>query len=110
MALITCQECKKEISDQALACPQCGFPRVAPKKEKPKKKVSVFVLLVVFALGLFYWYEIRPLQIRKHCYEAAVEAAIGEYNRDTGEDQDQLFYPEDKDKYYKQCLSVNGME
>lgn len=26
MALISCPECNKEISDQAIACPSCGFP------------------------------------------------------------------------------------
>ena len=26
MALIYCPECKKEISDRAISCPQCGFP------------------------------------------------------------------------------------
>lgn len=26
MALITCPECKKEVSDQALSCPHCGYP------------------------------------------------------------------------------------
>ena len=26
MALITCPECKREISDKATACPHCGFP------------------------------------------------------------------------------------
>jgi uncharacterized protein (DUF2225 family) len=26
MTLITCPECKKRISDQAEACPHCGFP------------------------------------------------------------------------------------
>lgn len=26
MALITCPECGKEISDQASACPNCGAP------------------------------------------------------------------------------------
>lgn len=29
MALITCQECKKQVSDQAAACPHCGAPVVA---------------------------------------------------------------------------------
>ena len=27
MSLITCYECAKEISDRAIACPQCGVPR-----------------------------------------------------------------------------------
>jgi predicted amidophosphoribosyltransferase len=26
MALINCPECKKEISDKAEACPNCGYP------------------------------------------------------------------------------------
>lgn len=26
MALITCPECGREVSDQASACPQCGYP------------------------------------------------------------------------------------
>ncbi|HCJ6434223.1 zinc ribbon domain-containing protein [Acinetobacter baumannii] len=26
MALISCPECKREISDQAKSCPHCGFP------------------------------------------------------------------------------------
>jgi uncharacterized membrane protein YvbJ len=29
MALIDCEECGKEISDQALACPNCGFAHAA---------------------------------------------------------------------------------
>lgn len=36
MALIMCPECKKEISDQATACPNCGSPLKAaavPKME-----------------------------------------------------------------------------
>ena len=26
MALITCPECSREVSDQAVACPHCGYP------------------------------------------------------------------------------------
>ena len=29
MALIKCSECGKEISDKAIACPNCGCPNVA---------------------------------------------------------------------------------
>ena len=32
MALITCQECGKEISDKATACPNCGCPITEPEK------------------------------------------------------------------------------
>ena len=28
MSLITCPECKKEISDKAKSCPKCGAPAI----------------------------------------------------------------------------------
>jgi len=33
MALITCPECGREISDQAAACPHCGYPIGSPQKK-----------------------------------------------------------------------------
>lgn len=36
MALISCPECLKKISDNAEYCPSCGFPINAPKVYKPK--------------------------------------------------------------------------
>lgn len=33
MALVMCEECKKEISDQANSCPQCGCPVKCQKSE-----------------------------------------------------------------------------
>jgi len=48
MALIKCEDCGKEISDKAPACPQCGAPQAAgqtatatapPKPETPKDTV-----------------------------------------------------------------------
>lgn len=36
MALITCPECGKEISDRVKACPHCGYPLVEePQQEQP---------------------------------------------------------------------------
>lgn len=35
MALIICPECKKEISDQASVCPNCGFPLSKPELTVP---------------------------------------------------------------------------
>lgn len=44
MALIKCNECGKEVSDQAAACPNCGAP-IAPKppliNQQPKVEVRV---------------------------------------------------------------------
>lgn len=33
MALISCPECGKEISDKALACPHCGNPMNQPTQQ-----------------------------------------------------------------------------
>lgn len=39
MALVSCAECAREISDKALACPGCGAPR-APTPVSPRHKVT----------------------------------------------------------------------
>lgn len=54
MALITCPECGKEISDCAAACPHCGKPMNSYYMEMPKQKKSkgwlwAVVILVVVA-------------------------------------------------------------
>ena len=41
MALITCPECEKQISDQAEACPNCGYPLKAKKDQQQKEGVKI---------------------------------------------------------------------
>ncbi len=40
MALIACPECNKQVSDQAPACPHCGFPISRPAS-KPNGAVQL---------------------------------------------------------------------
>lgn len=52
MALITCTECKTEISDKAASCPKCGAPR--PKSHTLIKALMIgataaFVLFLIVA-------------------------------------------------------------
>lgn len=54
MALITCPECGKQISDQVSACPNCGYPfnnnpnrKTKREKDKTIKVLSVLVLVLV---------------------------------------------------------------
>lgn len=59
MALINCPECKREISDQALSCPNCGFPLqkeqiVTPVNQPGLKRstssnivIGVFLILII---------------------------------------------------------------
>jgi len=48
MALINCNECKKEISDKAATCPHCGAP--VPKK-KPNAKMAAIVWIIILGVG-----------------------------------------------------------
>ena len=50
MALIECAECKKQISDQADACPGCG----ARRPKEAKSYAWLWTLLILFAD--FIWY------------------------------------------------------
>lgn len=50
MALIECRECKKQISDQAAACPGCG---ARPSKE-PKSYAWLWTILILFGGFVVY--------------------------------------------------------
>ena len=54
MALKECAECKKQISDQAIACPQCGAPQSAAMGKTEKKKTSFVTKLVLVLAVLFF--------------------------------------------------------
>ena|SRR3990170_6283355 len=60
MALVACTECKKEISDKAPACPNCGAPlatSTSPEQPKLKRKthpVTWAVLVVAIAGAAWY--------------------------------------------------------
>lgn len=54
MALIECPECKAQVSDQAKACPQCGYslpkqPRLAPETRQGLAFIAVLVGVVLVA-------------------------------------------------------------
>jgi hypothetical protein len=42
MALIKCAECGKEISDKAVACPNCGAPVAQQMHQAPVAKATTF--------------------------------------------------------------------
>lgn len=56
MALISCVECHKEVSDRANSCPACGNPVRAPAKSELDKLIGVFksltfIMIWVLVLG-----------------------------------------------------------
>lgn len=70
MALVTCPECKKQVSDQAAACPGCGRPLAlsgaagavipVPMVEKPTNNIGCALGLgIVFLPLIFSWFTLR---------------------------------------------------
>ena len=59
MALVQCRECGREISDRAVACPQCGHPgRVASSSGGLRILLGVLVCVLVLMVAagiLFAW-------------------------------------------------------
>lgn len=51
MALITCPECNKQISDTSNACPNCGYDLKAAKRAKAVKGCGIGCLAII-AIGL----------------------------------------------------------
>jgi len=50
MALISCPECKKEISDQVESCPHCGYPFNRNTTKKNKEQNSIKLRRVIISL------------------------------------------------------------
>jgi predicted nucleic acid-binding Zn ribbon protein len=50
MALVTCQECGKDVSSEAAACPHCGYSRKPQVKKKKRFRWSVILITVILAL------------------------------------------------------------
>jgi len=54
MALISCLECKAEISDKAKSCPKCGAPAMVEQINRKPKKMTVAGLFgrsILISLG-----------------------------------------------------------
>lgn len=68
MALMQCPECKHQISDQAVACPNCGAPvkgpatASVPSKEKKKTSPATWVALLFVIAGIVWYLQSREFK------------------------------------------------
>lgn len=69
-----------------------------------KQYIGLIILVVIIFASLFYWYEYRPSQIKKECYNAAKEKAIERDGLSNGQ-----FRKESYDTYYGWCLQEKGL-
>lgn len=99
MALIKCPECGNDVSDQANACPHCGYemavrnePATEDKKEVPVHKKSISILMLIMGCVLlllsitrvknddykFYQYHYQE------CMDGYIEAKAAAYSYSAG--------------------------
>lgn len=73
-------------------------------KEKIKKYWWVIIIVLIVG-GAFYWFQWRPTQIRKECYNSAVKNSFNVFNNMTElEKRSELNFE------YGNCLKMNGLE
>lgn len=82
MALVSCPECGKEISDAALACPHCGHPIQVPqpqdappssRKNKRSIIIAACVLVLIAVVGVLF-----GVQHRRSSDRASYIASLNE--------------------------------
>lgn len=71
MALISCPECGREISDKVTACPHCGYPMVQPGSSISSKPQQVELTAVNITAS-----PTRKAQLRKMIIAAVVAVVI----------------------------------
>ncbi len=67
MALVSCEECGKQISDQAVACPNCGDPRRSVLAHGPisitvpkSRSMAVLLAMLFGGIGIHWFYLDKP--------------------------------------------------
>lgn len=69
-----------------------------------------FGSLALCVLGAwFYWFEVRPANIRIQCEKVAVNAAQKENQRSNPYAEDSLFQKDDYSLYYQMCTRSKGL-
>ena len=81
------------------------------------RKYLTIGILILLAIGFFYWFEIRPSQIREACHKEATKEAKetfktkAEFNasyRDFAEKD--MYIKDDYREGYNACLQSKGLE
>ncbi len=66
------------------------------------------IICIFVAAFIFYWFEWRPRNIVKNCDEDAHSQAVSRY-RETEKVNEDHYWPNDYDFYYKRCLRSKGL-
>lgn len=66
-------------------------------------KFVLFLVTIVSLATLFYWFELRPSQIRQKCYAFTLE------KRDEKINTNNRLSNEEANNYYRRCFAENGL-
>jgi len=70
------------------------------------KQYKYIILIILVILGFaFYWFQLRPTQIRSKCWDTVEKIKNGEIKSDNYLDK---FFP--TDNLYTNCLKEKGLE
>lgn len=84
-------------------------------KEKIKKILSflnnwkLIIIIFLIGAGLFYWFELRPTQIRKECYRNSFENRF-DSNMIENFVRNKIGIYDIEEQKYKNCLKEHGLE
>ena len=72
--------------------------------------MKIYIVLFLIVGFLFYWFQVRPVMIRKVCNEYAYEQA-----KDTGQKRgiglkEGWYVTDDRDYAYENCLHNKGLK
>lgn len=65
MAMISCPECGKEISDNAKSCPNCGYSLKKNTKNKKGIIISIVIVIVIVIIGAIGFTVFKQQEIKK---------------------------------------------
>lgn len=60
MSLVYCRECGKQISDQAVSCPNCGAMVFSRSGKHKSKSAAILLACLLGGLGMHKFYLNRP--------------------------------------------------
>lgn len=62
-------------------------------------KLSLLVIIIIFIGGWFYWFQLRPIDIRKNCWAKAYRDTMNIKGDRT-----------DANYFYERCFRENGLK
>lgn len=69
----------------------------------------LIVIVILIAVGWFYWFQWKPSQITKNCHIKAQNQAVDDYTQIRWENfQEKNYKANDYDRRYKDCMRANG--